>query len=243
MADPARADELDDARRALRRGRRRASTSSAATGSRRARARSSPASAFADEVVDDDVGELSGGWKMRVGARADPAHAARRAAARRADQPPRHRVDPLARAFPARLRGRARDDLARSRVPEPPGHEDRRDRRRRAHHLLRATTTSTSASATSRRASSEAQYARQQAMLAKEQAFIERFKARASHAAQVQSRVKKLEKIEKVEPPRRRQRDRVRVPHPAALGRRRRQARAASPRATAEARSTGASIC
>jgi ATPase subunit of ABC transporter with duplicated ATPase domains len=50
----------------------------------------------------------------------------------------------------------------------------------------------------------EAQYARQQAMLAKEQAFIDRFKARASHAAQVQSRVKKLEKIEKVEPPKRR---------------------------------------
>jgi ATPase subunit of ABC transporter with duplicated ATPase domains len=47
-----------------------------------------------------------------------------------------------------------------------------------------------------------AQYERQQAMLAKEKAFIERFKARASHAAQVQSRVKKLEKIEKVEPPR-----------------------------------------
>jgi len=50
----------------------------------------------------------------------------------------------------------------------------------------------------------EAQYARQQAMLAKEEAFIARFKARASHAAQVQSRVKKLEKIEKVEPPKRR---------------------------------------
>ena len=49
----------------------------------------------------------------------------------------------------------------------------------------------------------EAQYERQQAMLAKEQAFIDRFKARASHAAQVQSRVKKLEKIEKIEPPRR----------------------------------------
>jgi ATPase subunit of ABC transporter with duplicated ATPase domains len=41
-------------------------------------------------------------------------------------------------------------------------------------------------------------------MLAKEQAFIERFKARASHAAQVQSRVKKLDKIERVEPPKRR---------------------------------------
>ncbi|RTL63293.1 MAG: ABC-F family ATP-binding cassette domain-containing protein [Hyphomicrobiales bacterium] len=51
----------------------------------------------------------------------------------------------------------------------------------------------------------QAQYERQQAMLAKEIKFIERFKARASHAAQVQSRVKKLEKIEKVEPPRRRQ--------------------------------------
>ena len=51
----------------------------------------------------------------------------------------------------------------------------------------------------------QAQFDRQQAMLAKEIAFIERFKARASHAAQVQSRVKKLDKIERVEPPKRRQ--------------------------------------
>lgn len=51
----------------------------------------------------------------------------------------------------------------------------------------------------------QAQFERQQAMLAKEIAFIERFKARASHAAQVQSRVKKIEKIDKVEPPKRRQ--------------------------------------
>jgi ATPase subunit of ABC transporter with duplicated ATPase domains len=51
----------------------------------------------------------------------------------------------------------------------------------------------------------QATFERQQAMLKKEIAFIERFKARASHAAQVQSRVKKLEKIERVEPPRRRQ--------------------------------------
>src|SRR5689334_13016488 len=48
----------------------------------------------------------------------------------------------------------------------------------------------------------QAAFDRQQAMLRKEHAFIERFKARASHAAQVQSRVKKLDKIEKVEPPR-----------------------------------------
>ncbi len=53
-------------------------------------------------------------------------------------------------------------------------------------------------------AQAEAQYERQQAMLAKEEAFIARFKARASHASQVQSRVKKLEKIDKVEPPKRR---------------------------------------
>ena len=40
---------------------------------------------------------------------------------------------------------------------------------------------------------------RQNDMLAKEEDFIARFKARASHAAQVQSRVKKLEKIERIE--------------------------------------------
>ncbi|AOX19934.1 ABC-F family ATP-binding cassette domain-containing protein [Kozakia baliensis] len=51
----------------------------------------------------------------------------------------------------------------------------------------------------------QAQFERQQAMLAKEVNFIQRFKARASHAAQVQSRVKKLEKIDRVEPPKRRQ--------------------------------------
>ncbi|MCY0991295.1 ABC-F family ATP-binding cassette domain-containing protein [Nannocystis sp. ILAH1] len=53
-------------------------------------------------------------------------------------------------------------------------------------------------------AQQQAQYERQQAMLAKEIRFIERFKAQAGRAAQVQSRVKKLDKIEKLEPPRRR---------------------------------------
>jgi len=55
-----------------------------------------------------------------------------------------------------------------------------------------------------RETNQEAAYARQQAMFAKEQRFIERFAAHAAKAAQVQSRVKALEKIEKVEPPRRR---------------------------------------
>ena len=53
-------------------------------------------------------------------------------------------------------------------------------------------------------AQAEAQFARQEAMLAKERRFIERFKAQAAKAAQVQSRVKKLDKIEKLEPPKKR---------------------------------------
>jgi ATPase subunit of ABC transporter with duplicated ATPase domains len=55
-----------------------------------------------------------------------------------------------------------------------------------------------------REANREAAYARQQAMLAKEQRFIDRFSAHAAKAAQVQSRVKALEKIEKIELPKRR---------------------------------------
>jgi len=49
----------------------------------------------------------------------------------------------------------------------------------------------------------EAEYEKQQAMLAKELRFIERFKKQPSKASQVQSRAKKLEKIERVEPPKR----------------------------------------
>jgi ATPase subunit of ABC transporter with duplicated ATPase domains len=55
-----------------------------------------------------------------------------------------------------------------------------------------------------REANREAAYARQQAMLAKEQRFIERFAAHAAKAAQVQSRVKALEKIERIELPKKR---------------------------------------
>ena len=49
----------------------------------------------------------------------------------------------------------------------------------------------------------EAEYAHQQAMLAKESRFIERFKTHVAKAAQVQSRVKKLDKIDKIAEPKR----------------------------------------
>ena len=67
-------------------------------------------------------------------------------------------------------------------------------------------------------ANREAQHARQQAMLAKEQRFIERFKAHAAKAAQVQSRVKKLEKIEIVELPKSRKVVEFRFPSPPRSG-------------------------
>jgi ATPase subunit of ABC transporter with duplicated ATPase domains len=56
-----------------------------------------------------------------------------------------------------------------------------------------------------REANQQAAFARQQAMLAKEQRFIDRFRTHAAKAAQVQSRIKALDKIEKIELPKKRQ--------------------------------------
>jgi ATPase subunit of ABC transporter with duplicated ATPase domains len=157
---------------------------------------------FSQEMMDGDVGALSGGWKMRV---ALARILLMRPDAMLLDEPSNHLDIESSSGWrvPEGLRGRAGDDLARSRVHEPhrqPGH---RDRRRRADQLLGQPTTSTSSSARS---------TRQQAGAVRAPAgdagqgdrFIERFKAQASKAAQVQSRVKKLDKIEKVEPPKRR---------------------------------------
>ena len=86
-----------------------------------------------------------------------------------------------------------------------------------------------------REANREAAYARQQAMLAKEQRFIERFAAHAAKAAQVQSRVKALDKIEKIELPKKRQVVDFEFRQPAAVGRPGRGARGRVARPTAAA--------
>ncbi len=158
---------------------------------------------FDDERIDGDVGALSGGWKMRV------------AMARvllgepevlLMDEPTNHLdIESIIwlEAFLTRRTGALlmtshdREFMNRivSRIAEIDGGEitsysgnyDFYERERAI-----------------REANREAAYARQQSMLAKEQRFIERFAAHAAKAAQVQSRVKALDKIEKIELPKKR---------------------------------------
>jgi ATPase subunit of ABC transporter with duplicated ATPase domains len=160
--------------------------------------------AFSDEVIDGDVGALSGGWKMRV--------AMARALLGRPDvllmdEPTNHLdIESILwlEAFLKSLSGALlmtshdRDFMNRicTRIAEIDdgeitaysGNYDFYERERAL-----------------RESNREAAYARQQAMLAKEQRFIERFAAHAAKAAQVQSRVKALEKIERIELPKKRQ--------------------------------------
>ena len=158
---------------------------------------------FDDERVDSDVGELSGGWKMRV---AMARVLLGRPDVLLMDEPTNHLdiesivwLEDFLHAFPGALlmTSHDRDFMNRivTKVAEIDGGEitvysgnyDFYERERAI-----------------REANREAAYGRQQAMLAKEQRFIDRFQTHAAKAAQVQSRVKALEKIEKIELPKRR---------------------------------------
>ena len=159
---------------------------------------------FSQEMMEGDVGSLSGGWKMRV---ALARILLMRPDAMLLDEPSNHLdlesliwLEQFLRGYEGALLMTSHDREFMNRIITKVVEID-------GGQLT--TYSGNYEFYEQQRALSEkqqqAQFERQQAMLAKEINFIERFKARASHAAQVQSRVKKLEKIERVEPPRRRQ--------------------------------------
>ncbi len=159
---------------------------------------------FSQEMMDGDVGALSGGWKMRV---ALARILLMRPDAMLLDEPSNHLdlesliwLEEFLKGYEGALLMTSHDREFMNRIVT------------KVVEIDGGALTAYSGNYEfyeQQRAQSEkqqqAQFERQQAMLSKEIKFIERFKARASHAAQVQSRVKKLEKIDRVEPPKRRQ--------------------------------------
>ena len=159
---------------------------------------------FTQEMMDGDVGALSGGWKMRV---ALARILLMRPDAMLLDEPSNHLdlesliwLEQFLKGYEGALLMTSHDREFMNRIVTKiveidggglttySGNYEFYEQQRAQNEKQQ-----------------QAQFERQQAMLAKEIKFIERFKARASHAAQVQSRVKKLDKIERVEPPKRRQ--------------------------------------
>ncbi len=159
---------------------------------------------FSEEMMDGDVGALSGGWKMRV---ALARILLMRPDVMLLDEPSNHLdlesliwLEQFLKGYEGALLMTSHDREFINRIIN------------KVVEIDGGTLTTYSgdyefyeAQRALNEKQQQAQFERQQAMLAKEIKFIERFKARASHAAQVQSRVKKLDKIERVEPPRRRQ--------------------------------------
>ncbi len=203
MADPERADEMEDIieRYGEVQGRFEDLGGYALEG----RAREILAGLnFSQEMMDGDVGALSGGWKMRV---ALARILLMRPDVMLLDEPSNHLdiesliwLENFLKGYDGALLMTSHDREFMNRIVN------------RIVEIDAGALTTYSGDYEfyeQQRAQSDkqqqAQFERQQAMLAKEIAFIERFKARASHAAQVQSRVKKLEKIDRVEAPKRRQ--------------------------------------
>ena len=203
MADPDRADDMDEI--ITRYGEVQARFEELDGYALEGRAREVLAGlSFTQEMMDGDVGALSGGWKMRV---ALARILLMRPDAMLLDEPSNHLdlesliwLEQFLKGYDGVLLMTSHDREFMNRIIGKVVEFDG------------GSVTSYSGDYefyAQQRALNEkqqqAQFERQQAMLSKEIKFIERFKARASHAAQVQSRVKKLEKIERVEPPRRRQ--------------------------------------
>jgi len=159
---------------------------------------------FSQEMMDGDVGKLSGGWKMRV---ALARILLMRPDVMLLDEPSNHLDIESLIWLEAFLKGYDGALLMTS--------HDREFMNRIVGKIIEIDAGSLNSYSgdygfyeeqrTLNEKHQQSQFERQQAMLAKEIKFIERFKARASHASQVQSRVKKLDKIERVEPPKRRQ--------------------------------------
>ncbi len=159
---------------------------------------------FAEDQIDGDAGALSGGWKMRV--------ALARVLLGRPDvllmdEPTNHLdiesivwLEEFLKGYKGSLLMTSHDrefmnrivtkilEIDEGEVYTYSGNYDFYERER----AIRET-------------NQQAAFGRQQAMLAKEQRFIERFKTHAAKAAQVQSRIKALDKIEKIELPKKRQ--------------------------------------
>jgi ATPase subunit of ABC transporter with duplicated ATPase domains len=202
MADPDRADELD--KLVDRFGEVQARFDELGGYALEGRAREILAGlGFSDEMMDGDVGALSGGWRMRV---ALARILLMKPDAMLLDEPTNHLdlesllwLETFLKSYPGAILMTSHDREFMNRICgkilEIDGGELKTYSGDYEFYVRQRAVDD---------AHAEAAYERQQAALKKELAFIERFKARASHAAQVQSRVKKLEKIEKVEPPKRR---------------------------------------